>query len=109
MGICTEQYRISIGIFERARVKNKSTLSFSVKRQFRNFSSVFLNIVFCMITLLLLHARHNDIESNPGPPERGHGNVNGKTHDLNICHLNIQSIQRNKEKLKHIKLQLADG
>ncbi len=96
MGICTEQYRMSIGIFVRARVKNKSTLSFSVKHHFRN-----------LIILLLLHTRHNDIESNPGPPDRGHGNVNGKTHDLNICHLNIQSIQRNKEKLKHIKLQLA--
>ena len=108
MGICTEQYRMSIGMFVSARIICKRSPPFSGKCSFGIFSLIFLNIVFSMTIILLLFAYDNDIESNPGPP-LGHGSYvdSDKSHGLNICHLNIQSIQRNKEKIKHIKLQLA--
>ena len=51
------------------------------------------------ITLLL----SGDIELNPGP-----ANTEKNYQDLAICHLNMQSMKSDLDKVKHIKLQLTD-
>ena len=44
-------------------------------------------------------------ERNPGPVQHDHNNSTRR--DLRICHLNMQSMKQNKEKLKHVELELC--
>ena len=101
MGVDITQYRIRIGSFH-----GRSCFSLLVRAVFKHnyFLSDFglRNILYIMITALLLCIIGNDIELNPGPDQdSANSNV------LKICHLNIQSLKCNLEKMKHIYLQLG--
>ncbi len=59
-----------------------------------------MNIMYYLTVILLIHVIDNDIERNPGPNDY-------HSRDMHICHLNMQSMKRNKEKIKHLDLQLG--
>ncbi len=96
MGITIEQYRAVIGTFVRIKMIKitRTSLNWSMS------SHIFLNIMFYIITIMIINMKSNDIEMNPGP---------NNYCDLNVCHLNIQSMKRNREKLTQIQVQLASN
>ena len=64
-------------------------------------SSISMGILIYIVILTLLLS--GDVELNPGP------SISDKNfQDMAICHLNVQSMKKNLEKVKHIKLQLTD-
>lgn len=89
MGISLDQYRASIGSFDRCKyVRVGFTLSFSL---------LTTCIVFLLHVLICLLILSGDIETNPGP---------GKCRMLRACHVNIRSLSR--AKFLAIKTSLAD-
>ncbi len=102
IGICIDQYRCAIGMFNRA---SHSFVSQQILRV-GNLIYLCMNIAYIMTIIFLIQMLAMDIETNPGPNNR-HETDNNMYRDLNICHLNIQSMKRNEEKLKHIELQLG--
>ncbi len=65
------------------------------------------NIEFELTTVLSLITVSGDIESNPGPPPSPIRTEPQVLKSLALCHLNIQSMRRNTEKLKHVEIQLS--
>ena len=59
-----------------------------------------LDVVTVTIIIIILWMCSNDIERNPGPTNILH-------RDLEWCHLNIQSLKNNTEKMTHIEIELA--
>ena len=59
-----------------------------------------------MRVIILLCRLANDIEINPGP-QVDTTNIMKLHRKLSVCHLNIQSMKRNKEKVKHVSLKLG--
>ena len=91
MGICTEQYRLAIGYFNRCKFV---TSGFSL-----GFRCLTINLLFVLFILLLLNLLSGDVELNPGP-------VSKKTKNVRICHVNIRSLSRSK--LLAIKTSLCE-
>ena len=67
----------------------------NLKQQCLLRNSIFYKSEYFSTIILIILA--NDIESNPGP----------STNNIKLCHLNVQSIKRNTDKIKHISLQLS--
>ena len=60
------------------------------------------NLAFLLFGITQLCTLANDNEKNPGP------NTERNISNLKICHINIQSMKRNSDKVKHISLQLGN-
>ena len=90
MSICIEQYRITIGLFNRCRVVKCKIDLYSIS------IIVWLstNLYYVLLIYMLLVVC-GDVEVNPGP----RGNV------LKICHINIQRFT--ELKLTEIKNSIA--
>ena len=105
MGISIDQYRVSIGLFQKCIFGSKSlfTVYFNLMAIFiliyklgNFFSRIFycthslLTLIFCnfqsLFIILMALLQAGDIEFNPGPET---------IHDLSLLHLNIRCI-RNK-------------
>ena len=89
MGIDIEQYRLVIGLFgARIRVKHLSirmaNICIYIKLLMTNLN---LDVVTVTIIIIILWMCSNDIERNPGPTNILH-------RDLELCHLNIQSLKK---------------
>lgn len=78
MGVGLDQYRLSIGLFNR--VKFTTSLA---GIGFRMLANIAMVLLFCMLSLLLLLS--GDIHPNPGP-ERP------TLHEPKLCHINIRSL-----------------
>lgn len=89
MGICISQYRVSIGLFNRVRFKHCTIHYFSL--------AAYVALQAFIISLSFLLILCGDVEINPGPV---------KTKSLNICHVNIRSL--NISHLRAIKVSLCD-
>ena len=63
---------------------------------------LFRNISFYRYVVIQLHIKANDIERNPGPNDQRGANSNMK-----ICHVNMQSMKRNRDKINQLDVQLG--
>lgn len=115
MGICVDQWRVSIGLFQCCIFSGHQTYSVSfdilflvtcLKKLFQNLryncnwvrnflESSFYNVQFLLIMCLLL-LEAGDIERNPGPENNN---------SISIIHLNIRSI---RNKIEYIQDNFLD-
>ncbi len=100
MGIGIDQYRCSIGLFCRAKFVTL-TIRIIPPLLHNVLMSGFANIAYLFVIHAIILLISSDIEINPGPDSVK------ISRQLSICHLNIQSIKRNSEKLDHISVQLC--